>query len=227
MQATYFFSFRSPYSWLASIALKKCIDSGAVLELMPFFEPDKYSQALLTAKGGEFPYRVMSDAKHRYILNDIRRLTKKFNIEHKWPIDSDPWWEPSHLGFLKAKELGYGLPFFWQVYEARWKQALDISLPENILKICEDAGIPDDVGREIVKAPEEESAREKGADALYRIYLEDIFGVPMFVKKRNKFWGIDRLNDFIEIIDQPGVDCEGLPLEAGYALDFDHAGGCG
>jgi 2-hydroxychromene-2-carboxylate isomerase len=227
MRATYFFSFRSPYSWLASIALKKRIDAGIELELVPFFEPDKRSQALLTAKGGVFPYRVMSDAKHRYILNDIRRLTKKFNIEHKWPVDPSPWWEPSHLGFLKAEELGYGLPFFWQVYHARWQQILDISLPESIFNICKDAEIPNDIAEKIVNAPEDENIREKGAEVLYRIYLEDIFGVPMFTKKRKQFWGIDRLHDFMEMLGEPALASEEFPHEACYALDFDHAGGCG
>ena len=227
MRGTYFFSFRSPYSWLASVGLKKRIETEGGLELVPFWEPDAQSLALLKNRGGDFPYRQMSDAKHRYILNDIRRLTRKFGLEIKWPVDPDPWWELSHLGYLKANQLGYGKAFFWQVYRARWEQGLDISDPEVISRLCHEAEIPGDATDEIVDAPQDSGIRKSGVDILYRIYREDIFGVPMFTKKRTQYWGLDRLNDFLELIDQPLLNGDELPVARGYPLDFDHAGGCG
>ena len=227
MKGTYFFSFRRPYSWLASMGLKQRIDAGEQLELVPFWEPDEKSLTLLKAKGGSFPYRAMSDAKHRYILNDVSRLTKKFSLSFCWPVDPKPWWEVAHLGYLKAHELGVGMPFFWQVYQARWQDKLDISDPAVIRKICASAGISSEFAELIAKAPEDTLIREQGADILYRIYREDIFGVPMFTKKRKQFWGLDRLNDFLSLLDKPLLTAEELPITNGYPLDFDHAGGCG
>ncbi len=227
MKGTYFFSFRSPYSWLASMGLKQRIDAGEQFELVPFWEPDVKSLALLESRGGSFPYRAMSDAKHRYILNDISRLAKKFNLSFCWPVDPKPWWEVAHLGFLKAKELGVEMPFFWQVYQARWQDKLDISDPAVIKKICASAGIPSDFSTLIATASEDDSIRQQGADILYRIYREDIFGVPMFTKKRKQFWGLDRINDFLMMQDHTLLTEDELPLATKYPLDFDHAGGCG
>lgn len=227
MQATYFFSFRSPYSWLASIGLKKKIEAGDTFELVPFWEPDAISRQQLESRSGEFPYRKMSEAKHRYILRDIKRLADKFNLEVKWPLDSSPWWELSHLGYLRAKELGVGLPFFWRVYQARWQEGLDISTPEVIKQVCLDIGMTEELAKDVSNAPQNESIRELGGHILYRIYREDIFGVPMFTRKRLQFWGLDRLNDFLGMIGTAPLSTEELPLARGYPLDFDHAGGCG
>lgn len=227
MIATYFFSFRSPYSWLASLGMKNRISDHTKFELVPFFEPDEKSRVLLENRGGEFPYRDMSSAKHRYILNDVSRLTKKFGLSNKWPVDPNPWWEPSHNGYLMARKLGYGMSFFWQVYHARWQEAIDISMPENIEKICLAAGIPAKESLIISTAMENEEIREEGVDALYRVYKEDIFGVPMFTLKRKQYWGIDRLNDFLAEIDEPLLSNDEYPVCSGYPLDFDHAGACG
>jgi len=124
--------------------------------------------------------------------------------------------------------LGYGMPFFWQVYHARWQEAIDISIPENIERICLAAGIPKKESLVISTATTNEKIREEGVDALYRIYKEDIFGVPMFTLKRKHYWGIDRLNDFLGEIDEPLLSEDECPvMSSGYPLDFDHAGACG
>ena len=227
MSATYFFSFRSPYSWLASIALKRRIEQGNEFELVPFWEPDAVSQKMLASRKGEFPYRKMSDAKHRYILRDIKRLADKFGVAVKWPVDASPWWEPSHLGYLKARELGFGLPFFWGVYRARWQEGADISAPAVIERVCRDIGMSGEEAGQVAGAPDSEAIRRWGSDILYRIYREDIFGVPMFTRKRRQYWGLDRLNDFLEMLGSDPLPEEELPLAKGYPLDFDHAGGCG
>jgi 2-hydroxychromene-2-carboxylate isomerase len=169
----------------------------------------------------------MSDAKHRYILNDIRRLTKKYGLDIKWPVDKEPWWELSHLGYLKAQQLGCGNAFFWQTYCARWQKGLDISQPLVISKLCRDAGIRKSIVDKILEAPQDPQIRELGVSILYRIYREDIFGVPMFTKKRMQFWGLDRLNDFLEATDHSLRTTNDLNMMQGYPLDFDHAGGCG
>lgn len=227
MRGTYFFSFRSPYSWLASVGLKRLIDAGDTLELVPFFEPDATRRAALEARGGRFPYTAMSEAKHRYILRDVKRLTTRFGIEHVWPVDTQPWWEASHIGWIAARDLGYGLPFFWEVYNARWHLGLDISRPETIAQICKNIGVTAADTQTICDAPGIEAYSTRGVDALHRVYMEDIFGVPMFTRKRNQFWGIDRLDAFLAAIDAPLDTDMPTALTAPYPMEFDHAGGCG
>ncbi|SOH94994.1 2-hydroxychromene-2-carboxylate isomerase [Monaibacterium marinum] len=227
MRGTYFFSFRSPYSWLASMGLKRLIDAGDALELVPFFEPDAVRSAALQAQGGVFPYTPMSDAKHRYILKDVKRLTTRFGVSHVWPVDPDPWWEASHLGFLAARRLGHGLPFFWQVYRARWELGLDISRTETIAQICRSAGMDARQTQIVCDAPQDAEISSEGVAALHRVWMEDVFGTPMFTKRRTQFWGIDRLPDFLAAIDED-LDAQ-VPAGAlaTTPLEFDHAGGCG
>jgi len=222
MTETYFFSFRSPYSWLASLRLKERIEAQVGLELVPFFEPDAVRKAALEARGGTFPYTPMSDAKHRYILRDVKRLTTAAGLEHVWPVDPDPWWEASHLGYLKAEALGKGLPFFWEVYKARWELGLDISKVESIARVCHAIGCTASQAQAICDAPQDPEISRKGVDALYRVYMEDVFGVPMLTRKRAQYWGIDRLDEFLRSAPLPKV-----PGGAVEALEFDHAGGCG
>jgi 2-hydroxychromene-2-carboxylate isomerase len=215
MQARYYFSFRSPYSWMASRRLAEALPSWDGIELIPFWEPDTESQTLLTERGGYFPYQPMSEAKHRYILADVRRLARQLGYTVSWPIDTDPWWEASHLGYLKARELGRGMDFFWAVYRARWEQGKDISRRDTIAKLCQEIDLDAD---QVVGAPENEGIRRDGAECLYRIWAEDIFGVPFFIHGREKFWGVDRLPSFLDR----------LALSEPQRLwDFDHAGGCG
>ncbi|MEL6679106.1 MAG: DsbA family protein [Pseudomonadota bacterium] len=225
MRETYFFSFRSPYSWLASLRLKDRIEAGDGLELVPFFEPDPIRKAALEARGGTFPYTPMSDAKHRYILRDVKRLTTAAGLTHVWPVDPAPWWEASHLGYLQAEEMGYGLPFFWQVYRARWELGLDISKPDSIAQICRNAGMSRAEAQKVCDAPDDEEISAKGVDALYRVFMGDVFGVPMLVRKRNQYWGIDRLDAFLADAPMPTAP-RALIAEAG-VLEFDHTGGCG
>ncbi len=227
MKPTYFFSFRSPYSWLASLSLKRRIDERDEFELVPFWEPDQRSAKLLQERKGEFPYRTMSDAKHRYILKDIGRLTKSFDLKITWPVDPSPWWELSHLGYLKAVQFGFGKLFFWAMYDARWLQGKNISEPDAIASVCKSIGMNEEQTQAVLSAPDDEEIRQQGADILYRIYREDVFGVPMFTYKRKQYWGIDRLRDFLADLELNPLNQEELPLAPRFALDLDHAGGCG
>ena len=235
MAGTYFFSFRSPYSWLASLALKDRIEASSArdaLTLVPFWEPDAVSRATLDAHGGEFPYRAMSDAKHRYILKDIKRLATARGIPMTWPVDPAPWWEPSHLGWIAANEVGYGLPFFWEVYAARWQDGLNISDTQVIEHVALRTKMPQAEASFIARATSDPDIRAKAAEYLHKIWMKDVFGVPMFVAGREQFWGLDRLDEFIDYLDAGGRRRETPPpaLKPGTgaaAIDFDHAGGCG
>jgi hypothetical protein len=56
-----------------------------------------------------------------------------------------------------------------------------------------------------------------------------VFGVPFFAIGRDKFWGIDRLPDFIGAVAHASASL--LPVESPVEQPnrslLDHAGGCG
>jgi len=226
MRCVYFFSFRSPYSWIASRLLFNATSEAERIELVPFWEPDDESARLLRERGGDFPYRPMSDAKHRYILQDIRRLASHLSISMRWPVDERPWWDLSHLAYLKAVELGCGQAFFWGVYRARWEEGRDISDPKVIASLCEELGLDAEA---IANAHADPAIRARGADCLYRIYEGDVFGVPYFMYRRERFWGVDRLPLFLRKLSNCGKGGTEADAADGPAFiyDTDHAGGCG
>lgn len=196
-----YFSLRSPFSWMAVRQLEERLPNAQdLIEYIPFSEPDPVSAAALEAAGGEFHYVAMSKAKHLYILNDTKRLAAKFGYTMKWPIDKgDEWWDLPHLAWFKAKELGVHNEYYAAVISARWERGENICDPELLLRICDDAGLD---GAALVAAPGEEHIRAQGLRALMDIYEDDIFGVPYFKVGRHRFWGLDRLDDFLPALDQ-------------------------
>ncbi|MFB7507286.1 2-hydroxychromene-2-carboxylate isomerase [Streptomyces broussonetiae] len=196
-----YFSLRSPFSWMAVRLLEERLpDADRLIEYVPFTEPDEQSLTELKARGGEFHYVAMSKAKHLYILSDTKRLAAKHGFAMKWPIDTGAeWWELPHLGWLKARELGVHREYYRAVMAARWERGEDICDREQLRRVCNEAGLDGDV---LVSAPEDPAIREQGVQALMDVYEDDVFGVPYFRLGRHRFWGLDRLDDFVTALEQ-------------------------
>ncbi|MBP0455062.1 MULTISPECIES: 2-hydroxychromene-2-carboxylate isomerase [unclassified Kitasatospora] len=196
-----YFSLRSPFSWMAVRQLEERLPNAQeLIEYIPFSEPDAQSAAALEAQGGTFHYVAMSKAKHLYILNDTKRLAAKFGYPMKWPIDKgDEWWDLPHLAWLKARELGVHREYYAAVMAARWERGEDICDPEVLRATCGAAGLDADA---LVGAPDEPHIREQLVRGLMDIYEDDVFGVPYFKVGRHRFWGLDRLDDFLPVLEQ-------------------------
>lgn len=230
------FSFRSPFSWIAMHELDRRVPSArSTFDFVPFWEPDANTASRLAARGGEIIYTPMSKAKHLYILQDTKRLAERYGLSMTWPVDMSPWWEPSHLGWLQARAAGRQWEFYDAVVAARWERGEDISDPAVIGRAAEIAGLDPAA---IASAVDDDTVRDAGADALYDGYHSDIFGVPYFLNKRQRFWGLDRLEWFLTDLSVAGVDVSSGGIAAieddrinrllgAVAYDTDSAGGCG
>jgi 2-hydroxychromene-2-carboxylate isomerase len=229
--ARFYFSFRSPYSWLAYRDLTaRHGDLAARLSLVPFWEPDEQFRVALAAAGGRFPYADMSRAKALYILQDVRRLASARDIQLAWPTDRRPWWEVSHLAYLVAAREGYGPAFIEGVYGARWMEGLDISQPATIARIASALGLDP---APYVGAAADPAIRAEGLRVLLDIESDGVFGVPFFVHGHQRYWGLDRLDQFAAALRAAGplsgwAAEGGLPVEMTEpGADQGHEGGCG
>lgn len=224
-----FFSFRSPFSWLAVERLMRAVpDAMERIEFIPYWEPDRATEQAMKERGARFHYVQMSKAKQLYILHDVKRLARESGFDLVWPVDRDPWWEPSHLGWLKARTLGAGSAFYRAVTAARWLQGEDISKPEVIGSLADSIALDPET---IVGASSDERIRAEGVDCLVEAFQDDIFGVPYFRYGNDRFWGVDRVDRFLDAYRgrAAGDTHDSAPelISEANAYDTDTGGGCG
>jgi 2-hydroxychromene-2-carboxylate isomerase len=249
-----YFSFRSPYSWLAVNRLREAVpDVFEAFDLYPYWDPDEQTSRGLADRGGEFHYVQMSRAKHLYMLLDTKRVAERQGRVMAWPIDVDPWWELPHLAWLYARREGRMIEFYDAVTEARWGRGEDVCTADVVHAAAKQAGLDPDGA---VRAPDDLSLRTEAVDCLYQAYLDDIFGIPYLKWGRHRYWGLDRVDAFLQawqpskpLRSQPGPQPQepdpleadmpesnlpqpwlGIPavvLDGAQVYDRDTAGGCG
>jgi 2-hydroxychromene-2-carboxylate isomerase len=226
-----FFSFRSPFSWLAIERLRRQLpDAHERLEFIPYWEPDAETSQALMKRNVTIRYEPMSKAKHLYILQDTKRLAESLGLRIAWPVDVDPWWELAHLGWLLARRLGAGPSFYTAVVEARWHRGENISRAEVVSAIACAAGLD---GAAIINAVNDPEIRAEAVECLADAYNDDIFGVPYFRAGGDRYWGFDRVDSFVVRVRGSATTADalqGIPAEVRGTpgvYDTDTAGGCG
>ncbi|MFE1928874.1 2-hydroxychromene-2-carboxylate isomerase [Streptomyces sp. NPDC059474] len=236
-----YFNLRSPFSWMGLKRLEERFPQAPeVIEYYPYWDPDEKTRAALEERDSGFHYTQMSKAKHLYILQDTKRLSTRYGYTMSWPVDIDPWWELPHLAWLKARHLGRERDFYAAVSAARWERGENICDTEVLHRVAGAAGFD---GDEMVAAAHDPALRAEGVDALAAAYDDDVFGIPYFKVGRHRFWGLDRVDGFLDelipALRKAGVDvAEPVPeaiddqmpaalLERVGAYDSDSAGGCG
>ncbi len=237
--ARFYFSFRSPYSWIAArLVAERLGPQAGRLRHIPYWEGDGVTRELLRQRGAEILYAPMTRQKHLYILQDVKRLTRHLGYAHVWPLDQDPWWERPHLAYLAARRRGKGAEFLEAAYRARWEEGRDICAADTLRALAEEVGLEPDA---LAAAPDDPDLRREGVDGLLEAYREGVFGIPFFASGFEKFWGVDRLAAFLARVGgDEGTDADGPGQLLGHGLDippeaarrvgaYDHdcAGGCG
>ena len=226
----FYFSLRSPYSWLAyRQLLDHYPDVAGLVEWVPFWEPDERSAAALVAQGGRFPYSTMSKAKHLYVLQDVARLARAAGLVPTWPVDRNPVWEVPHLAYLVARDKGRGPEYIEAAYQARWQRRRDICDPATVGEIGASLGLD---AAELAGAWQDERLRAEGVRVLLEVCRDGVFGVPFFVHGHSRFWGVDRLAEFAAHLRSKAAPADRMPEPAaavglGRGSDDGHAGGCG
>jgi 2-hydroxychromene-2-carboxylate isomerase len=226
----FYFSLRSPYSWLAyRELLDRYRDVAERVAWTPVWEPDEWSTQLLEQLGGRFPYSAMPRAKHLYILQDVGRIARARGLALTWPVDRQPVWEIPHLGYVVARERGRGPEYLAAAYRARWEQGRDICDRAVVAEIGASLGLDPD---EVAAASDDPARRAEGARILVEVCRDGVFGVPFFVHGFSRYWGIDRLAEFADHLRADAPPARSMPelvlaLPGGPATDEGHAGGCG
>ena len=179
----FYFSFRSPYAWLAAERLEPELGSlGVPIERIPTYPTP-----------GLFPNDPATmPAKVAYLVQDIRRLVRERGLTVRFPSAADPDWSLSHAAFLGAQQQGAGHQFMLEAFRKRFCEGLDLGDDDVIADAGQRAGL--DRGT-ILAAAHSDALRSAVSDS-FRLGIErdGIFGVPSFVYAGKLYWGQDRMH---------------------------------
>ena len=185
----FYFSFRSPYSWLALYRINLIMDELPVeIQMIPVFPAKDKDDVMLSNR-----------EKVKYITKDITRITTAYRLEINWPDPFDTDWLVAHTAYIYAEEQGLGVPFCLALYHARFLQGRDIG-DENILRELAAANGLD--AQALIDALGDRQYKKKLLQGMSRAKLAGVFGVPFFVYKDAAYWGNDRLEWLVREINK-------------------------
>jgi 2-hydroxychromene-2-carboxylate isomerase len=177
----FFFSFRSPYSYLAApraFALADRFDVDVVLRgVIP-----------MVMRGQAVPR-----AKALHTLRDVAREADRLGMPFGRIHD------PVGDGALRclvisehAKDAGRERAFVLEASRAIWAQAVDVARDAGLRPVCERAGLAWPACAAALTDPELRARVEANTDALAAL---DHWGVPVVLFRGERFWGQDRIED--------------------------------
>jgi 2-hydroxychromene-2-carboxylate isomerase len=181
----FYFSFRSPYAWLAGERWQAELGPlDPLVERIPFY-PTRET----------FPNDpTLHPAKYRYIAQDIGRLAREFGLPVRPPPALDTDWKRAHAAYLgvQGAEPLRAEAFMLEMFRARFSRGQDVALPEVIGDAAERAGADPRIANEAAASP---ALQAEVTDSFVRGQQRDgIFGAPSFVYKSQLFWGHDRMH---------------------------------
>jgi 2-hydroxychromene-2-carboxylate isomerase len=175
----FYFSFRSPYAWLAWHRIHHAIgDLPLSLHYLPVFPPENSGFNL-------------SQEKIRYIREDVERMAAAYGMEVRWPDAVDTPWMRPHAAFMYALDQGAGFEFAKLLFKKRFSEGLDIGQDAVLKEAAAIAGLDGDA---LLDGAEDPAFQRQVQKALVSVRRDQAFGVPTFVFKERLFWGNDRID---------------------------------
>ena len=184
----FYFDFISPYSYLA---YKKINNLNLINKININYKP-VFLGGLHKLGGITAP--AFNERKMKNMKSDCELVASKNNIEFKWnkkfPINSLNLMR----GYLSINNQ-IKKKYFEVCFDSYWKDNLDISENENMIKILETCKIDQKKFFDDIKNQKIKGELKYLTDLAFK---NDIFGAPTFVVNKKIFWGQDRLEYAID-----------------------------
>ena len=184
----FYFDFISPYSYLA---YKKINNLNLINKIDINYKP-VFLGGLHKLGGITAP--AFNERKMKNMKSDCELVASKNNIEFKWnkkfPINSLDLMR----GYLSINDQ-IKKKYFEVCFDSYWKDDLDISENENMIKILEICKIDQKKFLDDIKDQKIKDELKYLTDIAFK---NDIFGAPTFVVNKKIFWGQDRLEYAID-----------------------------
>ncbi|MFB3091559.1 MAG: 2-hydroxychromene-2-carboxylate isomerase [Gammaproteobacteria bacterium] len=189
----FYFSFRSPYSWLALYRISLIHNELPVeIQLIPVFPSRDKDNVMLS-----------DQKKVKYIVKDVNRIATAYGLDMKWPESFDTDWLAVHIAYIYAAEQDKGIPFCLAVYHARFVEGKDVGDEMIMREISLACGLDADT---LIEAQTKRQYKRTLLQGMASAGEKGVFGVPFFVYKDSIYWGNDRLEWLLrEINDNSGT----------------------
>jgi len=183
----FYFSFRSPYSWLAFHRIDRAVKGMPVeIQRIPVYPPEKFDND-----------PAASPVKLRYVIADVGRIADAYGLTLRWPKAVDTDWILPHAAYLHAEDKGMGAAFAREVFAARFSEGEDVGDSETLAQLAAACGLD---GEETLRAAREPALGRRLAEGIMAGVREGLFGVPFFVYRDQAFWGNDRLEWLVRAV---------------------------
>ena len=184
----FYFSFRSPYAWLAFHQAPPALRELPVeLELLPVFPPPDFPND---------PAAVPNKLKY-VVEQDIPRLSGAMGLPLEPLAQLDVDWMRPHAMWVYASDHGQAEAFGKGVFAARFSRGLDLADDATYVELARECQLDADA---TVGAASDESYRGRVMKGMMQGLEDGIFGVPYFAYRDERFWGHDRLPWLIRAI---------------------------
>ena len=177
----FYFDFISPYSYFAYKKIK-VLKKKINFNFKPIFVGGLHNLQGITAP-------AFIKAKLNHMISDCVLLAKKNDFNFVWnsnfPINSLYLMRGYILIENDKKDLYLDIMF-----ESYWKDNLDISKEETLIKLLKRCNIDKDNFFEGISDPK---IKDELKSITQKAHEKNIFGVPTFIVNNKIFWGQDRL----------------------------------
>ncbi len=187
----FFFSFRSPYSYLAGPRA--------------FALPERYDVEI--AFRGVIPMAMRGQsvpkAKRLHTMRDVAREAKRLGMP--FGHVHDPIGDGAMRCLLVAEhavDVGREREFVLSASRGIWAEAVDVAGDAGLRLVCERAGLRWDDCQAALQDPALRARVDEDTEALGALHQ---WGVPVFVLRGEPFWGQDRIEDLEAALRDAGL----------------------
>jgi 2-hydroxychromene-2-carboxylate isomerase len=183
----FYFDIISPYSYLAHKKIRILKKKGVNFNYKPILVGGLHNLQGITPPAFIKP-------KLNHMINDCILFAKKDNFEFIWnsnfPINSLSLMRGYLFIENDKKELYLNIMF-----DGYWKDNLDISKEENLIKLLKKCNIDENIFLEGIKNPK---IKDNLKSLTKEAHDKNVFGAPTFVINNKIFWGQDRIEFAME-----------------------------
>ncbi len=186
LQVEVFYSFQSPYSYLA---LESIYNLEKKYDIDLLWQPFSAKASGQQAPSG----MTVLPEKFSYLIEDTKRFATKMNLPlefpENWPNEE---FDPGRVcrGALVANDLGVLMEYNYKVFQCWWGEGRDPNTDEFTSELCEDLDI--ELGDYISKSSASE-IRQRLKAIYHRGRKMGVFDTPTIVINQERFYGIDKV----------------------------------